>query len=67
MKAILVPKPGGPEALVCGEAPDPVPGPGEVVVRRARDRREPRRPAAVRREVPAAAGRLGDPRPRGGG
>ncbi len=33
MKAILVPKPGGPEALVWGEAPDPVPGPDEVVVR----------------------------------
>jgi NADPH:quinone reductase-like Zn-dependent oxidoreductase len=33
MKAILVPRPGGPEALVWGEAPDPVPGPGEVVVR----------------------------------
>ncbi|HTS02556.1 MAG TPA: NAD(P)H-quinone oxidoreductase [Thermoanaerobaculia bacterium] len=33
MKAILVPKPGGPEALVYGDAPDPVPGPGEVRVR----------------------------------
>lgn len=33
MKAILVPKPGGPEALVYGDAPDPVPGPGEVLVR----------------------------------
>jgi putative PIG3 family NAD(P)H quinone oxidoreductase len=33
MKAILVPKPGGPEALVYGEAPDPVPGPEEVLVR----------------------------------
>src|ERR1035438_2271172 len=33
MKAILVPKPGGPEALVWGEAPDPVPGLGEGVVR----------------------------------
>jgi tumor protein p53-inducible protein 3 len=33
MKAILVPKPGGPEALVWGEAADPVPLPGEVVVR----------------------------------
>jgi tumor protein p53-inducible protein 3 len=33
MKAILVPKPGGPDALVYGEAPDPVPGPGEVLVR----------------------------------
>ena len=33
MKAILVPKPGGPEALVFGEAPDPAPGSGEVLVR----------------------------------
>jgi tumor protein p53-inducible protein 3 len=33
MKAILVPKPGGPEALVWGEVPEPVPLPGEVVVR----------------------------------
>lgn len=33
MKAILVPKPGGPDALVYGDAPDPVAGPGEVVVR----------------------------------
>jgi putative PIG3 family NAD(P)H quinone oxidoreductase len=33
MKAILVPKPGGPDALVYGDAPDPVPGPGEVLVR----------------------------------
>ncbi len=33
MKAILVPSPGGAEALVVGETPDPVPGPGEVLVR----------------------------------
>ena len=33
MKAIQVPSPGGPEALVYGEAPDPVPAAGEVVVR----------------------------------
>lgn len=33
MKAILVPTPGGPEALVYGEAPDPEPGSGEVMVR----------------------------------
>lgn len=33
MKAILVPKPGGPDALVYGDAPDPVPGAGEVLVR----------------------------------
>ncbi len=34
---------------------------------RARDGREPRRPAAVAGQVPAAARRLGDPRPRGCG
>lgn len=33
MRAILVPAPGGPEALVFGEAPDPVPGPDEILVR----------------------------------
>jgi len=33
VRAILVPSPGGPEALVFGEAPDPVPGPDEVLVR----------------------------------
>jgi tumor protein p53-inducible protein 3 len=33
MKAILVPKPGGPDALVYGDAPDPVAGPEEVLVR----------------------------------
>ena len=33
MKATLVEKPGGPEVLQLGEAPDPVPGPGEILVR----------------------------------
>ncbi|MFF5175586.1 NAD(P)H-quinone oxidoreductase [Micromonospora sp. NPDC000089] len=32
MRAITIPKPGGPEALVWAEVPDPEPGPGEVVV-----------------------------------
>jgi putative PIG3 family NAD(P)H quinone oxidoreductase len=32
MHAISIEKPGGPEALVWAEVPDPVPGPGEVVV-----------------------------------
>ncbi|OKI57996.1 NAD(P)H-quinone oxidoreductase [Micromonospora sp. CB01531] len=32
MHAITIPKPGGPEALVWSEVPDPEPGPGEVVV-----------------------------------
>lgn len=32
MKAILAPSPGGPDALVFGEAPDPAPKPGEVLV-----------------------------------
>ncbi|MEH0984955.1 NAD(P)H-quinone oxidoreductase [Micromonospora sp. CPCC 205556] len=32
MRAITIPKPGGPEALVWAEVPDPEPGPGEVLV-----------------------------------
>ncbi|MFD9433910.1 NAD(P)H-quinone oxidoreductase [Streptomyces sp. NPDC060002] len=32
MHAITIPEPGGPEALVWGEVPDPVPGTGEVLV-----------------------------------
>lgn len=32
MRAITIKEPGGPEALVWGEAPDPVAGPGEVLV-----------------------------------
>ncbi|GAA3736819.1 NAD(P)H-quinone oxidoreductase [Streptomyces tremellae] len=32
MHAITIPEPGGPEALVWAEVPDPVPGEGEVVV-----------------------------------
>lgn len=32
MRAIVVSAPGGPERLVMGEAPDPTPGPGRVLV-----------------------------------
>jgi putative PIG3 family NAD(P)H quinone oxidoreductase len=32
MYAITIPEPGGPEALIWAEVPDPEPGPGEVVV-----------------------------------
>jgi putative PIG3 family NAD(P)H quinone oxidoreductase len=32
MHAITIREPGGPEVLVWGEVPDPVPGPGEVLV-----------------------------------
>ena len=32
MYAITIPEPGGPEALVWAEVPDPVPGEGEVLV-----------------------------------
>ncbi|MGV9311014.1 NAD(P)H-quinone oxidoreductase [Streptomyces sp. NPDC003691] len=32
MHAITIPEPGGPEALVWAEVPDPVPGPGELLV-----------------------------------
>ena len=33
MRALTVPSPGGPDALVPTDLPDPVPGPGEVLVR----------------------------------
>ncbi|MEU6072728.1 NAD(P)H-quinone oxidoreductase [Micromonospora sp. NPDC047074] len=32
MRAMTIPEPGGPDALVWAEVPDPEPGPGEVVV-----------------------------------
>ncbi|WP_434742115.1 NAD(P)H-quinone oxidoreductase [Micromonospora sp. SH-82] len=32
MRAVTIPEPGGPEALVWAEVPDPEPGPGEVLV-----------------------------------
>ncbi|MFU8876132.1 NAD(P)H-quinone oxidoreductase [Micromonospora sp. SL4-19] len=32
MRAMTIPEPGGPEALVWAEVPDPEPGPGEVIV-----------------------------------
>ncbi|WP_285725668.1 NAD(P)H-quinone oxidoreductase [Psychromicrobium xiongbiense] len=32
MRAVTIPQPGGPEALVLAEVPDPVPGPGEVLI-----------------------------------
>jgi putative PIG3 family NAD(P)H quinone oxidoreductase len=32
MRAITIAQPGGPEALVLADVPDPVPGPGEVLV-----------------------------------
>ncbi|WP_320069018.1 NAD(P)H-quinone oxidoreductase [Micromonospora sp. RTGN7] len=32
MRAITIPEPGGPDALVWAEVPDPEPGPGEVIV-----------------------------------
>jgi putative PIG3 family NAD(P)H quinone oxidoreductase len=32
MRAVIAPAPGGPDALVVSDLPDPVPGPGEVVL-----------------------------------
>ncbi|HWH30247.1 MAG TPA: NAD(P)H-quinone oxidoreductase [Mycobacteriales bacterium] len=32
MRAVTIPSPGGPEALVVADVPDPEPGPGEVLV-----------------------------------
>ena len=58
MRAVTVSEPGGPEVLGWGEVPDPVCGPGEVVVDVAATRGQPRRPAAAAGLLPAAAGRL---------
>ncbi len=33
MRAIVIERPGGPDVLQMGEAPDPVPGPGELLAR----------------------------------
>jgi NADPH2:quinone reductase len=33
MKCVEIPKPGGPEALVLGERPVPIPAPGQVLIR----------------------------------
>jgi NADPH:quinone reductase-like Zn-dependent oxidoreductase len=33
MRAIVIDQPGGPDVLRIGERPDPVPGPGELLVR----------------------------------
>ena len=33
MRAVTVPEPGGPDALVVTTVPDPEPGPGQVLVR----------------------------------
>lgn len=33
MKAVYLNEPGGPEALIYGDLPDPTPGPGEILVR----------------------------------
>ena len=32
MRAVVITQPGGPEVLRLEEVPDPVPGPGEVVI-----------------------------------
>ncbi len=32
MRAVIVPEPGGPDALVVADLPDPAAGPGEVVI-----------------------------------
>ena len=32
MRAVIAPDPGGPDALVVADLPDPKPGPGELVI-----------------------------------
>ena len=63
MHAITIPEPGGPEALVWAEVPDPVPGEGEVLVEVVAERRQPRRPPAAAGLLQPAARRLPVPRP----
>ena len=62
MHAITVREPGGPEVLEWTEVPDPVAGPGEVLVDVVASRGQPGRPAAAPGPLPAAAGRVGDHR-----
>ena len=64
MRAILVREPGDEAVLILGDAPSPALGPADVRIRVARHGRQPRRPAAAPGHVPAAPGRLADPRPR---
>ena len=68
MRAITIDSPGGPEVLVWGEVPDPVCGPGEVVVdvvatavNRADLLQRQSRPVPAAQMVPSV------PRPRQGG
>ena len=62
MKAVYISEPGGPEALEVREVPAPVPGPGEVlidVVAAGLNRADVQQRRGL---LPAAAGRLRDPR-----
>lgn len=55
MYAITIPEPGGPEALVWDEVPDPVAGRGRSAGRGGGQRRQPRRSAAAAGSVQPAA------------
>ena len=73
MICVEICRPGGPEVLEPVERPDPVPGPGDVLIRVAGGGREPAGRAAAAGRLPAAArgerysgprGRRHDCRPR---
>ena len=63
MRAVTVAEPGGPEVLGWGEVPDPVCGPGEVIVDVAATAVNRADLHAAAGLLPAAEGRQRDPRP----
>ena len=65
MRAIQLTEFGGPETLVVSEMPDPMPGDGQQVVRRARGRHQLRRHPPDRGLLPGPADAADDPRRRG--
>ena len=64
MRAVTISEPGGPEVLGWGEVPDPVCGPGEVIVDVAAS--AVNRADLLQRQgfYPPPQGRQRDPRPR---
>ena len=64
MHAVVITEPGGPEVLRWTEVPDPVPGPGEVLIEVAAAGGKQGRHDAAPGVLPAAGGRAAVPGPR---
>ena len=65
MKAVEISAYGKPDVLRLGERPAPVPGAGELLIRVARQRRQPPGRAPAHRQLSGAAGRFGHSGPGG--